>query len=113
MRKHTKHIIYVVLAGALVVAAWLGYSQLRAKDTDAGSAVPVAAAQEAPSSVSASGQIVPLRWAQLSFLVGGQVETLVEEGQTVEAGQALAQLDEAELRHAVHEARAAQAARWQ
>ncbi|HJW83515.1 MAG TPA: HlyD family efflux transporter periplasmic adaptor subunit [Anaerolineae bacterium] len=109
MRKHRKHFIYVLLAGALIGAVGTGYSLLRAKDTDVDSATSIAAAQESPSSVSASGQIVPASWAQLSFLVGGQVETLVEEGQPVEAGHVLAQLDDAELQHALHEARAAQA----
>src|SRR3989304_6268378 len=109
MRKHRKHFIYVLLAGALIGAAGFGYSLLRAKGAGADAAASVVVAQESPTGVSASGQIVPARWAQLGFQIGGQIETLVEEGQPVEAGQVLAQLDDAELRHILHEARAAQA----
>jgi multidrug resistance efflux pump len=109
MRKYRKHVIYVVLAGALIVAAGFGYSLLRAKSADVDPAVSDAVAQESPAGVSASGQMVPARWAQLSFQIGGQIEMLVEEEQPVEAGQVLAQLDNVELQHAVHETRAAQA----
>lgn len=101
-----KRVIYGAAIGALIIAAWFGYSRLRAEAVDAVPSTSVVAAGSPPG-VSASGTVVPARWAQLSAQVGGSIEMLVEEGQSVEAGQALAQLDDAELGHAVHEARAA------
>ena len=103
-----KRVIYGALIGTLISAAWFGYSRLRVESVDAAPAASVAV-MESPLGVSASGKVVPARWAQLSVQVGGSIETLVEEGQSVEAGQTLAQLDSAELQHAVHEARAAMA----
>ena len=100
-----KRVIYGAVLGMLVIAGF-AYSRLRAEAVDAAPAMLAAEAESLPG-VSASGKVVPARWAQLSAQIGGQIEVLVEEGQRVEAGRALAQLDDAELQHAVHEARAA------
>jgi HlyD family secretion protein len=49
-----------------------------------------------------SGEVVPARWASLSFPIGGQiVELPVAEGTTIAAGTVLARLDAAELKDAV------------
>lgn len=60
--------------------------------------------------VSASGKVMPVQWATLSFESGGQVEWLIEEGSVVEAGAELARLDATHLEQAVAQAEAALAA---
>jgi HlyD family secretion protein len=57
--------------------------------------------------VTASGKVVPSRWATLGFEAGGRVEWLVAEGSEVAAGDTLARLDATDLEHAVAQARAA------
>ena len=58
--------------------------------------------------VSAEGQIVPLRHANLVFQAGGEiVEILVTEGQTVQEGDVLARLDMTDIETAVQQAEAA------
>ena len=58
--------------------------------------------------VSATGEVRPARWAGLSFPVGGMVRAVhVIEGQDVEEGQLLAELDAIQLARAVAEAHAA------
>ncbi len=57
--------------------------------------------------VSASGEVIPHRSAELSFRVPGTVsELLVEEGDTVQSGQELARLDLAELELGLRQAEA-------
>lgn len=64
--------------------------------------------QELDDIVSATGEVRPARWANLSFPVTGRVESVaVEEGQDVIAGQSLAELDAVQLERAVAEAQAA------
>lgn len=58
--------------------------------------------------VSATGMVVPARWATISIPIGGQViEVLVEEGQHVEPGQALVRFDDQMLKSQLGQARAA------
>lgn len=57
--------------------------------------------------VTASGKVVPARWATLSFEAGGRVEWVVAEGSQVAAGDTLARLDATDLEHAVAQAKAA------
>lgn len=58
--------------------------------------------------VSATGVVVPVRWATLSFQIGGHAkEVLVEEGDQVQEGQLLVQLDSRDLDDAVAQAEAA------
>lgn len=60
------------------------------------------------SVVSASGEVVPVRRATLSSELGGQIVAIgVKEGDKVEAGQVLLQLDAADLVQAVAQAEAA------
>jgi len=74
-------------------------------------AAPVAG-QEAPgqaigAGVSAAGEVVARRSADLGFRLPGTVlEVLVEEGDTVRAGQELARLDTAELELQIQQAEA-------
>ncbi|MDY7041175.1 MAG: efflux RND transporter periplasmic adaptor subunit, partial [Chloroflexota bacterium] len=71
-------------------------------------ATPVIMPDIFSSVVSASGEVVPARRAILSGEVGGQAVTIsVEEGDTVEAGQVLIQLDATDLEAAVSQAEAA------
>jgi len=61
-----------------------------------------------PVVVSASGKALPARWANLSFVSGGHVaEVKVQAGDKVEAGQVLAQLDDADAKIALAQAAAA------
>jgi multidrug resistance efflux pump len=60
--------------------------------------------------VSASGKLLPARWANLSFLPaegGPVVEVNVQAGDKVEAGQVLAQLDDTDAKLALAQANAA------
>lgn len=58
--------------------------------------------------VSATGEVLPADWADLSFATGGDIaEILVERGQQVEAGDVLARLEDSTLRAVVAEAEAA------
>ncbi len=66
-----------------------------------------AAENPAVKTVKASAEVVPAQEAQLGFVISGLVkEVLVKEGQQVQAGQALATLDTAELQFAVAAAEA-------
>jgi HlyD family secretion protein len=61
--------------------------------------------QAAPGSITANGVLLPVRQVELSFGVGGFVESVaVEVGESVQAGQTLAALDAAELQRAVAQA---------
>jgi multidrug efflux pump subunit AcrA (membrane-fusion protein) len=60
--------------------------------------------------VSASGKVMPVKWAALSFESGGRLDWLIEEGSVVEAGAELARLEATNLELAVVQAEAALAA---
>ena len=69
---------------------------------------PAAQAPIIPAVVSASGKLLPARWANVSFRTGGRVVGLgVQAGDKVEAGQVLAQLDDVDARLAKAQADAA------
>lgn len=64
--------------------------------------------EEVTRVVSATGVVVPFRWATLSFEIPGRVrEVLVEEGDEVQEGQLLVQLDNSNLEDVVAQAEAA------
>jgi multidrug resistance efflux pump len=66
------------------------------------------AAQSLPAVVSASGKVLPEQWANLSFRAGGPiVELKVQSGDTVKAGDLIAQLDDVDAKLAVAQAEAA------
>ena len=68
---------------------------------------PIADLVDFENLVTASGTLVPVQRAELAFKVPGQVaQVLVEPGARVQAGDALLELDSAELRAAVAAAQA-------
>jgi HlyD family secretion protein len=94
-------IVGIVLAVGLLAAGCAGRGTASTPET-----APVASALFG-SVVTASGKVVPMQWATLSFETGGQVEWLIAEGSQVPAGEVLARLDPADLEHAVAQAQAA------
>lgn len=70
---------------------------------------PVAeAAIQAPSTVSATGEVVPSQWVDLAFPMNGSViEMAVSTGDSIAAGDVIARLDDTDLRADVAEAEAA------
>ena len=61
-----------------------------------------------PAVVSASGKLLPVRWANLAFQSGGRVaEVKVQSGDKVEAGQIVVRLDDADARLVLAQANAA------
>ena len=100
-------LIIILLLAALGVAAWFGYQQFtsaRAATTTNWDVVPVRRATIA-SAVSATGTILPERQANLAFQTAGTVHRIhVEVGQSVTAGQILAELETTDLELAVRQA---------
>jgi multidrug resistance efflux pump len=91
--------LIAMLILALVVAGCAG---TQAKPT------PTPQAENVPIVVSASGKVLPARWANLSFLAGGPVaEVKVQAGDTVETGQLLVRLEDTDARLALAQADAA------
>jgi multidrug efflux pump subunit AcrA (membrane-fusion protein) len=69
---------------------------------------PTPQAQDVPVIVSASGKLLPSRWANLSFRASGRVvELKVQAGDKVEAKQMLARLDDTDTKLALAQANAA------
>ena len=109
-----KRILVGILVIVLLLAAgYFVYQQFFAPEPE--TAVPEAATIDPNSvsvattldQVSAEGQIVPLENAMLAFQSGGQLEAvLVNEGEVVEAGTALLQLDTTDQELAVVQAEA-------
>lgn len=95
-------IIIVAVGGVFAYRNFLAPVPATATSTPEPDLAPVVAP---PSVVSAEGFVVPARWAELSFRVGGQiVELPVREGDPVQAGQLLARLDNADAAAAVSSA---------
>jgi HlyD family secretion protein len=57
--------------------------------------------------VSASGKVMPVRWANMGFENGGRLTSVVEEGSEVRTGAELALIDASDLQQAVLQAQAA------
>jgi multidrug efflux pump subunit AcrA (membrane-fusion protein) len=96
-RKWRVIIVAVVLVAALGV---VGCESLSGAQEEAGLPEETAVAREGTLvvAVEATGSLVPHSEVSLSFSSGGRVEAvLVEEGQFVEAGQALVRLETDEL----------------
>ena len=69
---------------------------------------PTPQAQVLPAVISASGKLLPVRWANLAFQSGGRVvEVMVQAGDKVEAGQIVVRLDDADAKLALAQANAA------
>lgn len=83
-------------------------SQAATPAAGAGERVDTIAVSVSGDSVSAEGQIVPLRDARLSFAGSGQVaEIMADEGTTVAAGDSILRLDTVDQENAVAQAEAA------
>jgi HlyD family secretion protein len=97
MRRRT---LIIGTLAVLGLGGYLGYSQVYAP-----SVAPTPTPEPMANSetvIWSSGEVVPARWASLSFPIGGQVVELpVAEGTTIAAGTVLARLDAAELKDAV------------
>jgi HlyD family secretion protein len=94
-----KKTLVVALIFVLLAAGCAGQS---AKPT----ATPQA--QALPAVVSASGKLLPVRWATLAFQSGGRVvEVKVQSGDKVEAGQIVVRLDDADAKLVLAQANAA------
>jgi len=98
--KRIKFLIVVVLVTLLVV----GCSGTQSKPT------PTPQALIVPAVVSASGKLLPSRWATLSFQAtgGGRVvEVKAQAGDQIEAGQVLVRLEDVDAKLALAQANAA------
>ncbi len=81
---------------------------LAACSSTAPTPTPVASTVNVPAVVTASGKVLPTRWANLSFQSGGALIDLnVQAGDQVTAGDIIAQLDQADAQLAVSQAEAA------
>jgi multidrug efflux pump subunit AcrA (membrane-fusion protein) len=102
MKKTTIAIIVIIL---LALSYW-GYTSYIAPP--APTPTPVFEAEEFDRVVSATGEVVPTRWAQLSFKIGGRLDELaVQEGDRIEVGYVLARLETGDLERQVEQAQAA------
>jgi multidrug efflux pump subunit AcrA (membrane-fusion protein) len=54
--------------------------------------------------VSASGKVMPVRWAEIGFESGGRLTTIVEEGSEAKSASELAQVESVDLQQAVLQA---------
>lgn len=101
-------IAVVLVIAVLAVGAW-GYVTYLAPQPEPD--VPEEPENEVTRVVSATGVVLPFRWAALSFKMAGQVqEVLVQEGDQAQEAQILVQLDSSDLEDAVAQAEAALAA---
>jgi len=100
----TRRMVIGVVVAVVVLAggAWVYFNYL-APPPEA--EIPEEPEGQVTQVVSATGVVVPSRWATLSFSMGGMVEeVLVEEGDQVNEGQLLVRLDDSDLAHAVAQA---------
>lgn len=113
MRRLTqRHQTRIVALAALLVIILAGCNQAPEAGLTPGAEPtiePVGAADEpSTGAINALGQVVPGEKAGLSFTIPGMIEeVLVEEGDTVEAGDVIARLDATQLDIAVEKAEAA------
>ncbi len=72
------------------------------------SPTPTLSTEIVPAVVSASGKLLPERWATLSFQAGGQIVAVnVQAGDAVKAGDTLARIDDTDAKLVVAQAEAA------
>lgn len=102
-------IVGIIVIAALLGLGYYGYTRYVAQEPQ----VPPSETmeEEIPRVVSATGVVMPARWANLSFQTGGRVEEIaVEVGDEVREGQLLAHLDATALERQVAQAEARLAA---
>jgi HlyD family secretion protein len=86
----------LILSILLITAFWLGGCQAISGANQQAESTPLPVVTQEPGVIS-EGKLVPLQFVNLSFNTGGKVDTLeVAEGDTVKAGQVIAQLDQRE-----------------
>lgn len=98
-----KTLIRIVVISLLSLGLWgcSGFGAARPEATPP----PV---EDVERVVSATGVVVPARWATLGFQMSGRVErVVVEPGDQVEEGEPLIELDSTDLEYAVSQAQAA------
>ncbi len=106
-------IIGIVVLAVVGIGGYFAYSQFFApaeEETAESETVDVneVSVETNLDTVAAEGQIVPLNDTQLSFTLGGKIESiLVEEGAEVAIGDALVQLDTTDQELALEQAEAA------
>ncbi len=93
--------IYLILGGLLIVLLIAACNAEEATDE-----LDMIADQEFGNIVSASGKVMPVRWAELAFESSGHLKTVVEEGSTVDSGAELALIEAIDLKQAVRQAEA-------
>jgi HlyD family secretion protein len=107
-----KHLL-LIIGGLVLLAVILCVGGALVTGAFGGKPTPSPAAEDEADvpvevSIRARGEVVPAVWADLSFDTTGQVvEWFVEEGDTVEAGAPLGQLDTESLEMALQEAQMA------
>lgn len=97
MKKTLGIILIVIVVGALAVGAYLRFGVSRSTTA---TSVPTAAVQRGTlaATVNSAGNVTAHQQADLSFAQGGTVKSVdVQVGDHVKAGQALAELDAADL----------------
>lgn len=100
--------IAILLVG---VATWWFFAGGGDPEVDTALVVETRAGAPPPSVLDASGYVVARRQATVSSKITGRlVEVGIEEGMSVDAGQVLARLDDANARHALELAEAQRAA---
>jgi HlyD family secretion protein len=86
----------LILSILLITAFLLGGCQAISGANQQAESTPLPVVTQEPGVIS-EGKLVPLQFVNLSFNTGGKVDTLeVAEGDTVKAGQVIAQLDQRE-----------------
>lgn len=103
-----RHKVLLVVLAAMLVIASLAYSRLSVKKSTAlpGTAVPVQRG-DITEDVSATGTINPVNIVNVSSKITGLIErVLVNENDTVHAGQVLMVLDDSRLQAALTQAKA-------
>ena len=101
-------IIGIVIIAILALGGYWAYQQFLApepEEEETTAEVNTISVNTDVDVVSAEGQIVPRRQANLSFQIGGQVvEVLVEAGDAINAGDPLLRLDATDLENGVEQA---------
>jgi HlyD family secretion protein len=93
-----KWIGWILIIGGAVALAGCGGSNMTRATLEAASTEPPPEIGQ----IVAEGRLVPRDWVDLSFTVPGQVKSVnVKEGDTVNQGQALVQLDDADAQQAI------------
>lgn len=103
-------VVIIVVIVAIALGGWWAYNEFvaRPEPTVEQTDQEEAAAQALENVIWASGKLLPRQWAGLSPSVGGAVAAIhVQEGDWVDAGELLLELDNAVLKSQVEVAKAA------